>query len=395
VKSLVAVGVYQPAWQDGRKRRTLGPDEDVATLAVSAGDLLHAHLDKVKRVILITRVPDALLGTISEVVLEGLGLKSNTPVEERLGGAPSVLDALLSGADGTLVIAIDPVAPAGAGAVLVGKGSISLEFLGAERFTMPVRTRLSSELSDRVYDDPRLLRERGWRRAAGSLTTASCTVIAGLTEKESHELSATFNSAGSAVQAAATIFGIASMIDEHGAGSLVALEGGLGIAATVNVSPGATVERDLPAPLNAPASWTPRAPGSIPVSVAAYERAFEAKVGFKVGVCECGQSSYPPRIRCTNCGLTGGTRLVPMTKDGVIYSLVRIHTPVPGRYVPYSLALVEVEDRGIRALVHVTDDGGTAAIGCKGRLVLRRIAVRDGISDYGFALRVNGESCEK
>ena len=82
--------------------------------------------------------------------------------------------------------------------------------------------------------------------------------------------------------------------------------------------------------------------------------------------------------------------MVPMAKDGVIYSLVKIHTPVPGRFGPYSLALIDIRDVAVRALVHVTDDDTTATIGSQGQLVLRKIAVRDGITDYGFAFRIEG-----
>ncbi|MBD0322603.1 MAG: hypothetical protein ICV72_04345, partial [Aldersonia sp.] len=52
----------------------------------------------------------------------------------------------------------------------------------------------------------------------------------------------------------------------------------------------------------------------------------------------------------------------------------------------YSLAIVELDDIGVRALVKVTGaEPGTVEIGDRGRLVLRRVAVRSGVPDYGYA----------
>jgi uncharacterized OB-fold protein len=63
-----------------------------------------------------------------------------------------------------------------------------------------------------------------------------------------------------------------------------------------------------------------------------------------------------------------------------------VQIPVPGLKTPYSLVIVELDDVGVRALVKVTGaEPGTVAIGARGRLALRRVAVRSGVPDYGYA----------
>jgi uncharacterized OB-fold protein len=53
---------------------------------------------------------------------------------------------------------------------------------------------------------------------------------------------------------------------------------------------------------------------------------------------------------------------------------------------PYSLAIVGIDDVNVRVLAGVTDaPAGSVEIGRRGELVLRRVAVRDGVPDYGYA----------
>ena len=59
---------------------------------------------------------------------------------------------------------------------------------------------------------------------------------------------------------------------------------------------------------------------------------------------------------------------------------------MPGLTTPYSLVIVELDDVDVRALVKVTGtQPGTVDIGDRGRLTLRRVAMRSGIPDYGYA----------
>ena len=63
-----------------------------------------------------------------------------------------------------------------------------------------------------------------------------------------------------------------------------------------------------------------------------------------------------------------------------------MHIPVPGLRTPYTLVIVELDGVAVRALVKVTGaQPGTVDIGHRGRLVLRRVAVRSGVPDYGYA----------
>ena len=48
--------------------------------------------------------------------------------------------------------------------------------------------------------------------------------------------------------------------------------------------------------------------------------------------------------------------------------------------------IVELDGVGVRALVKVTGaQPGTVGIGDRGRMALRRVAVRSGVPDYGYA----------
>jgi uncharacterized OB-fold protein len=65
---------------------------------------------------------------------------------------------------------------------------------------------------------------------------------------------------------------------------------------------------------------------------------------------------------------------------------VSVHVPVPGLRTPYDLAIVELGDTGVRLLTPVTGgEPGTTMIGDAGTLVLRRLAVRHGVPDYGYS----------
>jgi uncharacterized OB-fold protein len=78
--------------------------------------------------------------------------------------------------------------------------------------------------------------------------------------------------------------------------------------------------------------------------------------------------------------------LTPLPRDGVVYTAISVHVPVPGLRSPYDLAIVELGDTGVRLLTPVTGaDPGTTQIGDRGALVLRRLTMRNGIADYGYA----------
>ena len=72
-------------------------------------------------------------------------------------------------------------------------------------------------------------------------------------------------------------------------------------------------------------------------------------------------------------------------RTGTVYTETTVHMPVPGLRTPYSLVIVELDGVDVRALVKVTGaEPGTVNIGARGRLALRRVAVRSGVPDYGY-----------
>jgi uncharacterized protein len=385
-----ALATYRPSWVDARGRRTLGPDEDVATLAVSAGRLLGNRLAVVDRVVLVTRRPDALLGTAPEVVLEGLGLDPSTPFAEQVGGAPATVETLLAAHPGTLVVAVDPLAPAASAAALVQAGPLALGRPATARHSVPVRTLPLPGAADRVYDDPRLLREQGWKRAAAEVAGegAHPVAVAGVPAKVAASLVRGALPGIPETEAAAPLLVLARTATDGKDVRLVAVENGHAVAVDVTLAGPLPVLAAERAAHQAPATWEPTAAAEIPASPAAYGRAFEAKVGFKAGVCSCGERHYPPRAQCVACGALDGQHLEPLPRSASVYSAVTVRAPVPGKTVPYALAVVDLDGTDVRALVHVTDDPpGSAPIGAAGRLVLRRIAVRAGVPDYGYAFQ--------
>jgi uncharacterized protein len=125
----------------------------------------------------------------------------------------------------------------------------------------------------------------------------------------------------------------------------------------------------------------------IPISLAAYERAFEAKTRWEAGkFADSEDLDFPPRYRLADDGaLSTDYELIPLPRTGSVYTETTVHMPVPGLRTPYSLVIVELDGVGVRALVKVTGaEPGTVDIGDRGRLALRRVAVRSGVPDYGY-----------
>jgi uncharacterized OB-fold protein len=126
---------------------------------------------------------------------------------------------------------------------------------------------------------------------------------------------------------------------------------------------------------------------TIGVSLPAYDRAFDSKLGLQAGKCaSCGTLALPPRHRCLECGSEEPHPLTPLPREGVVYTAISVHVPVPGLRSPYDLAIIELGDSGVRLLTPITGaDPGTTQIGDHGHLVLRRLTVRNGVADYGYA----------
>lgn len=383
--SVSAVGTYLPPW-GSVGARIPGPDEDAVTMAVAAGlSALHGlDFDVVSRVVLVTRDLPLLDGGNGAVLLAGIGLSADTAVVEQVGGAADALADVADAAMGTLVVAAD-LAPAGAAAVLLGADGADIDAVGRVARSLPVRTRGRDGVT-RDYDDPRLMRERGTALGIERLgLSGKPDIVAGLPAKLAKPLCAGAPHELPTVGASSALFAVAVAVAESSPSVVVAVD--QGSACAVSVSGGAAVHRNEREAQ--PVLKLTQNPGpDISISLAAYERAFEPKLRWEAGQCDnCATLAFPPRYRCLECGTENAWSLTPLPRTGEVYTVVTIHVPVPGLLTPYSIAIVELGDVGVRALVKVTGTpAGTMAIGDAGELVLRRVAMRSGVPDYGYAV---------
>ena len=146
------------------------------------------------------------------------------------------------------------------------------------------------------------------------------------------------------------------------------------------------VSRDEVPPIALPETRTTSEAG-IAISLAAYARAFDAKLRLEAARCtRCGALSYPHRYRCLVCGSEEPTDTVALPRDAEVYTLATIHVPVPGLATPYTVVVAELGDTAVRLLARLTGaPPGSVAIGDRGEMVFRRVAVRSGVPDYGYA----------
>jgi uncharacterized protein len=185
--------------------------------------------------------------------------------------------------------------------------------------------------------------------------------------------------------ASAAVFALAAVAERLEGGRVLAVEQATAVLVELAAGPLQVSRNESPAQPVPPGRLTPG--GDISISLAAYERAFEAKLHLEAARCRaCGTLSYPPRYRCLVCGSEESTEVFALPREAEVYSAVTIHVPVPGLVTPYSLALVELGDTEVRVLVRLTGaPPGAVAIGDRGSMVFRRVAVRSGVPDYGYA----------
>jgi len=398
-----AIATYLPCWGSARGR-VAGGDEDAVTLAVEAGRAAidaafgggsaggqaggEAGAGGVQRVVLVSRELPLLEGGNAAVLLAGLGLDPEIEVSERLGGAPAALDALSSAQPGTLVIAADVQPFAGAAAAVAAGSGLTVTPVARLARSLPVRTRSAAgEVHD--YGDPRLLRERGVLASVSALAAEGADkplALAGVDARQAAAVCAGQPAALPTTGASSALFALAALAQARSTGPLLAAEQatvsgvlvGDGVAVVRRVEPAA---RPLPA-----STFTPGK--EIPVSLAAYDRAFSAKVRFEAGrQAGTGELDFPPRYRVGTDGtLHTDYTLVPLPRTGTVYTGVTVRIPVPGLPTPYSLVIVELDGVDVRVLARVTGaPAGTVTIGDRGRMVLRLVAVRSGVPDYGYA----------
>jgi len=380
-----AIGTYLPTWGTDAQRRP-GDDEDVVTMAVAAG--LQAigpdPAPAVTNVVLVSRDLPLLEGGNGAALLAGLSLPATVEVGEQLGGAPAALETMGGAAPGTLVIGADVKGGAGAAAALIGGHGADLAIIGRVNRSLPVVTRDAlGRVTD--YADPRLLRELGLRGSLDRLDlTGDAAAVAGAGARDAVALSQGVAPILPTLGASAALFALAALAEGRGGGRLLAVEQATVVAS--DLEPGAVrVARDEPPPQVPPRLRSPEE-ADIAISLAAYERAFDAKLRLEAARCTaCGMLAYPERYRCLRCGSEGGVEHVPLPREAAIYSLATVHVPVPGLATPYTVVLADLGDSGVRVIARLTGaPPGSAAIGDRGRMVLRRVAVRRGVPDYGY-----------
>ncbi|HLG66237.1 MAG TPA: Zn-ribbon domain-containing OB-fold protein [Acidimicrobiales bacterium] len=339
----------------------------------------------VERVVLVSRDLPLLEGGNAAVLLAGLDLPPGIEVVERLGGAPAALDALLGAPGATLVIGSDVRDGAGAAAAMTGTRGGTATPLARLHRSLPLRVRTDD---GEVHEDrdPRLARERGVRASLqGAGLPGKPAALPGLHQREAAPFCEGDPPDLPTVGASAALFALAALAERRASGLVAAVEQATVVAAGWEPT-GTAVGREEPPARDLPARRsTPGAP--MRIALTAYDRAFDAKVRWQAGRCPaCGSLSFPPRYRCAACGSEEVCALEPLPRTGSVYTATTVHLEVPGLASPYSLALVDLDGVALRALVHVTDTPpGTVDVGDRGRLVLRRVATRNGVPDYGYA----------
>jgi uncharacterized OB-fold protein len=378
-----SIGTYLPCWGT-HAHRVPGDDEDAITLAVEAGRAALADGGAVERVVIVSRDLPLLESSNAAVLLAGLSLDPELEVDERLGGAPAALDALSSVRPRTLIIGVD-LDPAGAAAVLTAEHGLRVRTAARVARSLPVRTRNALGVVH-DYGDPRLLHERGLVASLEAAWLDTPVAVAGVDHARAVELCSGNPPCLPTTGASSGLFALAAMAETRTTGPLVAVEQAILSGLTV-VTGAAKTHRREPCSRTMPDRIVTAGP-DIPISLAAYERAFEAKVRWEAGKYPDNDVlDFPPRYRVGDDGvLSTQYELVPLPRAGTVYTEVTVHVPVPGLATPYSLVIVELDGVDVRALVKVTGaEPGTVEIGDRGRLALRRVAVRSGVPDYGYA----------
>ncbi|MGV0794110.1 OB-fold domain-containing protein [Mycolicibacterium sp. XJ1819] len=380
---VASIGTYLPCW-GAPGARVVGDDEDAITLAVEAGRAALLASGAVERVVLVSRHLPLLESSNAAVLLAGLGLDPELEVDERLGGAPATLDALTSARPRTLIIGSD-LEPAGAAAVLTSERGLKVRTAARIARSLPVRTRNAATGDVHDYGDPRLLHERGLIASLEAAWLDVPAAIAGVEHSRAVELTTGDQPALPTLGASASLFALAGMAERDRTGPLVAVEQASLSGVTV-IGGVAELHRREPAARPLPdRDCVARA--DLPISLAAYERAFEAKTRWEAGRFPGSAAlDFPPRYRLADdCTLSTGYELIPLPRTGRVYTETTVQMPVPGLRTPYSLVIVELDGVDVRALVKVTGaEPGTVDIGARGRLALRRVAVRSGVPDYGY-----------
>ncbi|MGI9162962.1 MAG: Zn-ribbon domain-containing OB-fold protein [Mycobacterium sp.] len=396
MSQVVSIGTYLPA-RTSHGRCVAGPDEDALTMAVAAGRAADPGATA-QRVVLVSRDFPLLEGGNGGVLLAALSLSATTAVSEVIGGAPAVLDQIVSAGAGTLVLAADnSAANSAAAAVLIGDAGTAVVRVAQQTRSLPVTVRGADGVRHE-YGDPRLQREVGVKSTLSRLGLSEATEIAAVVGAKANELGTSWGTTGAveypASSASGVIRALAEVIEQGRSGVLLAIEQSSVTAA--EVTPGVSspvITRNEVSTRELPKFRIAEGNG-IPISLPAYARAFEPKLRWEAAVFEeCpgidSAPQFPPRARVADDGaLVSSYQLKPLPRTGTIYTQTTIRIPVPDLPSPYSIAVVQLEGSPVRVLMKITGvPAGEAVIGQAGSVVLRKIADRAGIPDYGYAFQ--------
>ena len=391
---VLSIGTYLPPWTV-RDRRVKGPDEDAVTMAVAAGRAADPDATA-QRVVLVSRDFPLLEGGNGAVLLAALSLAADTPVTEVLGGAPAVLDQIGSAGDATLVIATDDNdLVVGAGALLTGDGGATVTASARQTRSLPLTAR-AVDGARHAYVDPRLQREVGVRSTLTRLGLTGTPALAAVAGVPLAHIGSDFDTSQAlgdpTVSASGIIRLLADAIAAGRQGLLLAVEqSSISVADLAFGGTAPRITRDEYEAQELPEARVADGVG-IPISMPAYARAFEPKIRWEAAVFEESPGidsapQFPPRLRVDDAGrLATEYRLEPLPRTGTVYTHTTVRIPVPDLPSPYSLAVVQLDGSPVRVLLKVTGvPAGEATIGQPGSVVLRRIAIRAGIPDYGYA----------
>ncbi|BCP08005.1 hypothetical protein MINTM020_01030 [Mycobacterium paraintracellulare] len=389
---VMSIGTYLPPWDAGG-RRVAGPDEDALTMAVAAGRAADPKASA-KRVVMVSRNFPLLEGGNAAVLLAGLSLSADVQVSEVLGGAPATLDQIVEAAAGTLVVAADhSPAAVGAAAVLIGDGAgATVSPLTRRSRSLPVQIR-SDDGSRRTYTDPRLQREVGVKSTLKQLGLAHNQPVVVAAGTKASQLGSGFDAFGAIEDPVSSSSGvirlIAEAIDSGATGVVLAVEQASVTAAQLTAG-AARIARDEQTSRRLPTLRVADGVG-IPISLASYARAFDPKLRWEAATFEArpgidATPLFPPRVRVESNGtLAADYKLQPLPRTGTVYTYATVRVPVPDLPSPYTLAVIQLDGSAVRVLLKVTGvEANGIAFGQSGTVVLRKIASRSGVPDYGY-----------
>ncbi len=116
-------------------------------------------------------------------------------------------------------------------------------------------------------------------------------------------------------------------------------------------------------------------------------------IGFKCN--NCGRSYFPPRDICPYCHREsiGKMEKVKFSGNGEILSYTTVHDAPPAfkRQVPYTLALVKLDEGPVITAQIVDCDPDEVNTGKKVHMVFRKIREdgTNGVIEYGYKFRLN------